>query len=233
MDHVAMLKKYLKARGRMNADMDVGYPFVTISRQAGAGGHVLARNIVRAVEKSLPGDMGEGWEVFDHKLCLLIAQDPDLSASFNTLLAEGYRSEISITIEEILIGESRQYRTMKRLFEVVRGLCSIGKVVIVGRAGNFVAADLPLHARVRLVASEEWRTRNMMELLDVSKAEALKALKKQDAERAQLIYDFFNQDINDPLNYDCLLNAECVSSPDMAELVTGLVKQRVERAAAD
>ena len=105
MDHVTMLKRYLKARGRMNGDLEAGNPFVTISRQAGAGGHTLARDVVRAVEKDLPGELGEGWEVFDHRLCLLIAQDPDLSASFNTLLAEGYRSEISITIEEMLMGE--------------------------------------------------------------------------------------------------------------------------------
>ncbi len=233
MDHVTMLKRYLKARGRMNGDLEAGNPFVTISRQAGAGGHTLARDVVRAVEKDLPGELGEGWEVFDHRLCLLIAQDPDLSASFNTLLAEGYRSEISITIEEMLMGESRQYRTMKRLFEVVRGLCTIGKVVIVGRAGNFVAADLPLHASVRLVAGRDYRQRNMMELLDLPAPEARKAMKKQDAERAKLIYDFFNQDINDPLHYDLVLNAERTPSPDMARLVTTLLNQRIRRAELD
>ena len=232
MDHITMLKKYLKARSRDSAEAGSGCPFVTISRQAGAGGHVLARDIVRAVGDHLPGEMGEGWEVFDHKLCLLIAQDEELSASFDSLLAESYRSEASLVLEEIIMGESRQYRTMKRIFQVVRGLCAIGKVVIVGRAGSCVAADLPMHVAVRLVASKESRIRNMMELLDASRVEAQRAIQKQDRERAKLLDDFFSRDVNDPLLYDCVLNSDRLSSPQQSELVVAMLRQRMEAANA-
>ena len=228
MDHVAMLKKYLKARSP--ADAGSGYPFVTVSRQAGAGGHVLARDIVRAAESQLPGDLGEGWEVFDHQLCLLIAQDPTLSSSFDALLSERYRSEASLILEELLMGESRQYRTLKRIFQVVHGLCAIGKVVIVGRAASCVAADLPLHVAVRLVAGRETRVRNMMELLDVPRPEALRAMARQDRERGKLLDDFFSRDINDPLLYDCILNSDRIASPNQADIVVTLLKQRIEDA---
>ena len=226
MDHVAMLKKYLKSRSP--SDAGSGYPFVTVSRQAGAGGHVLARDIVRAAEAQLPGDLGEGWEVFDHRLCLLIAQDPELSSSFDALLSERYRSEASLVLEELLMGESRQYRTLKRIFQVVHGLCAIGKVVVVGRAGSCVAADLPLHVAVRIVAGRETRVRNMMELLDLPRPDALRAMARQDRERAKLLDDYFSRDINDPLLYDCVLNSDRIAPPNQADIVVALLKQRIE-----
>jgi len=230
MNHVAMLKRYLESRARSEPQPGTGLPFVTISRQAGAGGHTLARDIVREVERSLPGDLGQGWDVFDHKLCLLIAQDPEIGASFDGLLAERYRSEISITVEEMISGETRQYKAMKRIFEVVRALCTIGKVVIVGRAGSCVAADLPLHTRLRLVASRPTRIGNMMKLLDLDREAAARMVKKQDAERKRLLFDFFDQDIENPLLYDAVFNADAMSSPEMAKLAVQLMKQKLDAA---
>ena len=227
MEHVAMLKKYLKSRGHMSTEVGEGYPFVTVSRQSGAGGHVLAREIVRAAEANLPRDLGQGWEVFDHRLCLLIAQDPELSASFDSLLAEHYRSEASLAIEELIIGESRQYRTMKRIFEVVRGLCTIGKVVIVGRAGSCVAADLPLHVSVRLVADVESRVGHMAKFLDLSRVEAGRLVRKQDRERAKLLYDFFSKDVNDPLEYDLVMNTDRMDFKEMADATVSVLNRRI------
>ena len=226
MDHVAMLKKYLKSRKTYDEDFPC-YPFVTISRQAGAGGHTLARDIVRAVEAALPDDPGEGWEVFDHKLCLLIAQDPEISVSFEELLAERYRTEISQIVEDMVFGTARQYKLFKQIFQIVRGLAHVGKVVIIGRAGNCVTADMPMGVRIRLVADMDTRVENMMQLLEVDRDEAVRAIKQQDAERRKLIRDYFNKDIDDPHHYDAILNADRMSMKDMAALIAGLIARRV------
>ena len=45
MDHLALLKQYIREK----EDSDIvshGFPFVTISRQSGAGGHMLAKAIL-------------------------------------------------------------------------------------------------------------------------------------------------------------------------------------------
>ncbi len=228
MDHIKILKKYLKSRRSFDGESPC-FPFVTISRQAGAGGHTLAREIVRAVETALPEESGTGWEVFDHKLCMVIAQDPEMSVSFEELLAERYRSEITQVVEDIVFGTARQYKMFKRIFEIVRGLAAIGKVVIIGRAGNCVTAGLPLGVRVRLVAGMETRITNMMQLLEVKRDAAIRAIKQQDAERTKLIYDYFNKDINDPLNYDAILNADTMDMQEMASIITELIQRRVAR----
>jgi cytidylate kinase len=229
MDHVGALKKYLHDRSARK-EFCVGYPFVTISRQAGAGGHTLARDIVREVEGHLNNDYGSEWEVFDHKLCLLIAQDPDMNVTFNELLAEHYRPELSMMVEEMLSGKDKQYAMLKRIFEIVRGLATIGKVVIVGRAGNYITADMPMGVRIRLVAGLDTRIRNMMELLDTKdRDEAERVCRKQDAERARLAYDFFNKDINDPLSYDATLNADTMTSKEMAQVVGRMIQLRLAR----
>jgi hypothetical protein len=109
-----------------------GFPFVTISRQSGAGGHTLAREIIRRQEMRLPAELAEGWELFDQKLCALIAQDEKIGISFDSLVEEEYRSEISQTIHEMIHQKASRYIVYKRMFEVVRLLATLGKCVVVG-----------------------------------------------------------------------------------------------------
>ncbi len=227
-DHAALLRQYFAQR-RSRAASFVGFPFVTISRQAGAGGHTLAREIIREIQHTMPEDVSTGWEVFDHKLCVMLAQDPELNVSFNGLLAEQYRTEVTQFVYELIAGETRQYNTYKKLFEIIRGLATVGKVVIVGRGGNFLTKRMPLGVRIRLVASPETRTQNMMQLLDINKEKAMAQMKEQDRDRSHMIRDFFGKDIEDPLGYDCVINADAVSMQDAAALVAHMVKTKWDR----
>ena len=55
-------------------------PLVTISRQAGAGGHRLAEALVAEIA-GRGGSLWQGWRVFDHELLRLISGDRRLEAS--------------------------------------------------------------------------------------------------------------------------------------------------------
>lgn len=229
MKQADLIKRYIKD----NQDIDItetGYPFVTISRQAGAGGHSLAREILKELDKWQDQEWARDWEVFDYKLCLLIIQDTKLNASFESLMKEEYRSGIHQAIYEMLVGKTEQYNLQKRIFEIVRILATIGRVIIVGRGGAFVTQDMPNGLRLRIVGSEAMRLKNMMKLLEKDKAETLKTMRKQDADRAKLVKDFFNKDINNPLDYDMVWNADRFSQEETARItVEMLVKKAALR----
>ena len=65
MNHAKMIQQFL-AEKRDFADLpEYGFPFVTISRQAGAGGHLLSYIILTELLKSKENDLFQGWHVFD------------------------------------------------------------------------------------------------------------------------------------------------------------------------
>ena len=225
-NHAAIIRQFLKDRTSVKIESS-GQPFVTISRQAGAGGHTLARNILRALDERFPEAGCDGWEVFDQKLCALIAQDDKLGYSFDALVTEEYRSEISQFVHEVIRQKASRYAAYKRVFEVVRLLATLGKCVIVGRAGMCVTADMPLGVHIRLVASRATRVKNMMKLLESDEATARKTIRDQDRDRRRLVNDFFGKDIDDPSLYDVVINMDRITSEEAAALVADMLNQKL------
>ncbi len=211
-------------------DLDVKkgvHPFVTISRQAGAGGHTLAQALLVQMDKE-KDPLFQGWRMFDHELCMKILRDSNLKVPLESLLKEEYQTQI----EEILLGlmtdESPQETVIKKTFETIRALATFGKVILVGRAGSCVTEGLPSGVHVRLAAPEPNRLRRMADLLHLSSEKAVrKALNKQDQDRARLVKDYFNKNIDDPLLYDTVWNTGRVPMETIASCIIAVVRQRV------
>lgn len=222
MNHADIVRHFLHDRATEELVTE-SFPFVTISREAGAGGHTVAREVVRKLEEIRPGAFAEGWEVFDHKLCLLIAEDKKLGISFERLLTEEYRTEVEQVISELLEKRVSSYELYKRIFEVVRTLAVLGKCVIVGRGGMCVTADMPLGVHIRLVAPLNLRVQRMAKMLEVTESEAQRKIKQQDGDRHRLVNDFFGKNIENPRLYDAVFNTETLSVSDIAESIARLV----------
>ena len=202
-------------------------PFITISRQAGAGGHSLAEALLRLMERQDDKALFQGWQILDQQLCEILLQDSLLDVSMQSLLSEEYRSQVRDFVRGLL-GQQDQHVAIRKMFEVIRSLAAVGKVIIVGRAGSHITKRLELGAHVRLVAPEPLRIRRMMRLLNQDEEESRKAVRKQDHDRARLLKSYFQVDIDDPLQYDVVWNTGAVSFDVIAESIIGLIEQRVQ-----
>lgn len=229
MDHLKLIREYLKDRASMESIPPSRYPFVTISREAGAGGHLLSYVMTTDFLKEEDRDLFGGWHVFDRELCEIVAEDPELRTSVDELLADRYQSAVQDFLESILTGRSESYLRCKQTFRVIRILALLGKVIIVGHAGACVTRDLPLGVHIRLVAPEATRARWMMKKLPLSKEEAKKAIQKQDADRRRMARSFFNVDIADPLLYDTVWNSEKADPHVISHSTIGSIKQRCSK----
>lgn len=225
MNHAELLKRYLEREEDVDV-ADHGYPFVTISRQPGAGGHTLGREIIRHLDARPDETWNRGWDLFDQKLCAYLAQDPENQASFDSLLREEYEVGLHQQVYEMFVGRVEQYLLQKRIAGVVRFLAYIGKVVIIGRAGMCVASDLRTGIHVRLVAPEEHRVRRMMEVLGNTLEEARREMRKQEQERARLVRDYYGKNIDDPLLYDVVFNTGSMDNETMARTVACMAAER-------
>lgn len=226
MKHLQMIQKFLKEKRDVDDFPEYGFPFVTVSRQAGAGGHLLSYVILSEFLKYKENPVFEGWHVFDKELCEMVARDPLLQKDMEVLLNEKTRSEFNDFVESLYTGRSEQHALYKTTFKVVRMLALIGKVIIVGRGGSLITADLPQGIHIRLVAPETHRIIWMMKRFKLHKDEAREAVLKQDQDRRKLVKLFFNRDIEDPLLYDMVWNTGKVRLDVITQATIEMIKQR-------
>lgn len=232
MNHLKIVHQFLAERRSFEDLPEYGFPFVTISRQAGAGGHLLSYVILSEFLKFKGTDIFEGWHVFDKDLCEVVAKDPMLQGSMEDLVSEKYQSEFHEFIDGLFSGQSKQYLSYKTSFKVVRMLATIGKVIIVGRCSSMVTADLPQGVHIRLVAPKSSRVVWMMKRFKLSKDAATEAVEKQDADRRKLVKLFFHRDIEDPLLYDAVWNTGKVPLEIITRSTIDMIKERIKAQAA-
>jgi len=206
-----------------------GLPFVTISRQAGAGGHSLAEKLLELFAKESDRDLFGGWQLFDQRLCEMIVRDPRLKVSIDHLLTEEYRSRADEFIRNLVTADTHQDIVMNKIFETIRMLAIIGKVVIVGRAGSQVTKGLGSGVSVRLVAAEQDRVQRIMKLRGIDEKTARRSIERQDSGRQRLLRQHFGVDIDNPLLYDAIWNTSAVRPIAIAGTITTLIKERAQR----
>ena len=201
-------------------------PFVTISRQAGAGGHLLADTLVDLFSRQDDEWLFGGWQVFDRQLCEIVADDPAHTASLSSLLAEEYRTKTDEFFRQLLGQSIDQDLLMHRVFRVVGAVASIGKCIIVGRAGSEVTRHLDTGISVRLVAPEEARIRGVMDYYELDEREARDRARKLDGSRSRLLKKHFRVDIDDPTRYDLVWNTERASVAMLGEALMGALRHK-------
>lgn len=204
-------------------------PFVTISRQTGAGGHSLANKLIETFDQQEDKEVFGNWDMFDQKLVAMVADDPDLTVSMESLLGEQYHSGADDFFRQILSSTTHQDIVMDRMFRLVRLLAEVGHAVIVGRGGSEVTRGLGPAVSVRLIAPEPVRIKRLMELHGSNEKKAKELLDKNDRGRARLLKRHFRVDIDDPLLYDAVWNTDEVPFDALAEAIVALLRNRAEK----
>lgn len=201
-------------------------PFVAISRQAGAGGHSLAKRLIEKMAPLGQRPLYKGWEIFDQKIVDILADEHDLDVSMETLMTQEYHSEMQELLTELFGGPAHQFKLYRKTFELVRLLAGLGKVILIGRASPICTRGMSTGIKVRLRAPEPVRIERMMALLDVDRAKAAALIKKQDRARAKLVKDFFSKDIEDDSLYDMVRDTEKTSIDLIADELIKRIEER-------
>ena len=209
---------------------DTGFPLITISREAGTNAHGIGRYVIMRLAEYADPDLNTGWDLFDQKLCALIAQNKSLDADYDSLLNDKYRGGgLHRMVYELLIGTPQEYRIQKKIEEVVHLLARLGKVVIIGRGGFQIARHMPGAIHLRLVAPMEYRVNAVMQYDNLSEEAAVKKIKETDEERTRFLKSHHNCDIHDPANFDAIWNVARFEVPEIVNSVAELVRLRLQR----
>jgi cytidylate kinase len=184
---------------------------ITISREPGSGGNILAERLSKQLEFDL------FYQEFIHKM----AESAHVSVRLLETLDEKGASVLEEWISSLV--DKRHLwpdRYLQHLMKIIGTIGKHGWAVIVGRGANFV---LPPEKRlgVRVISPLETRIRNVSRAFGVTAAEARSRILKTESDRKAFIKKYFNEDIQDPLNYDVIINTQDMSIDDAVNAVTG------------
>ncbi len=192
------------------------HPFVTISRQTGAGGSSLGCRVAELLK----------WQLLDHELLHHIAETYHLPESMLEYVDEHSSGWVYEIFGKWLYDRAvTQTEYVTHLGQTLLTAVHHESTVIVGRGARFL---LPRErgVAVRVVAPLNQRVERICELHGLDRPAAKKYVEKNDAERREFVERYFHHDVTDPNAYDLVINREFVDLETAAGFIVELCKQR-------
>jgi len=204
---------------------------ITISRQFGAGGSEVARQVAEAL----------GWRVVDNELVEevaslaglppeTVAEREERAASF----AERLARTLAASAPELLpppvpggtVPELQEADLVHLTERVVAEAASKGKLVLVGRAATAVLARERDSLHVRLVAPKAYRIAAAAARLGLDSDQAAAAVDQSDAARARYHRQYYQRDWNDPVNYHLVVNTGALGLEGATAVIVAEARRR-------
>ena len=192
-------------------------PVVTFSRQTGTGAMVIAEELAAFLQASQAKPCH--WTVFDKNLVAQVIEDHKLPKDIAKYMSEERVSAIQDAIEELL-GLHPPIKTLLELSsETILRLAHLGHGIFIGHAANIITRDVPNVFHVRLIAPLELRVAQIMARNQLGRKAAVEFIRKSDLGRQRFLKDHYHADIDDPLQYDLVLNCARMPQREVAHLI--------------
>jgi hypothetical protein len=191
---------------------------VAISRQAGAGGHLVAEALRAFLDARSSGDCCP-WTIFDRNLVEKVLEDHHLPKRLARFMPEDRISALEDMMDELFGLHPPSWTLVRKSAETILHLAELGNVILIGRGAHVVTINLRHVFRVRLVGSLERRVRRMREVRGLAEKEALELVRREDQGRERYLRNYFQKDGNDPLLYHLVLNTDLMPLEEAARII--------------
>lgn len=188
-------------------------PIITLSREPGSGGSIIAKIIAEKLELDL----------FHQEVLHVMAQNANVSAQLLKTLDEKGLSILENWISSLVRDRHLwpdQY--LKQLMKVVGTIGKHGRAVIVGRGANFILPP-DNRFRVRVISPQQTRIQHVAESFDIPVDEAKRHVIRTESDRRAFIRKYFNAEIADPVNYDIVINTGTLGVDDAATAIAAVI----------
>jgi cytidylate kinase len=193
-------------------------PAITISRQAGSGGHTVAEKLAEILQAQA-ADPSCPWTVFDRNLVEKVLKDHHLPDNLAKFMPEDRISEMADTMDELFGLHPPSWTLVRQTTDTILHLAELGNVILIGRGSNVITRKLENVFHVRLVGSLEQRVKRMQESHQLTHKSALEFVQREDLGRRRYLKKYFNKEIDDPLLYHLVINTDLIPSEEAAQLV--------------
>ena len=221
-----VFNRYLKAQVAVPENTREPRPLaITISREAGAGGIMIAELLAKRLTAIEKRAATSPWAVFDANLAKQVLEDHKLPPELERFITEDTRLPIEEIVEEVLGLHPSAWKLVQHTTKTILRLAGLGRAILVGRGASVITARLLNVFHVRLVAPLATRIRHAAEYYRLSEAEAARLVMERDQARRRYLRRYFNAEIDDPTLYDVTLNTGRLGFAGSAEAIEQLALQ--------
>lgn len=200
-------------------------PFVTLSRQTGAGAETVAHLLAEKLNAALPKD-AQPWTVFDKNLITKVLEDADLPQEIAKHVQEDKDTTVQAIVGELLGLHPSMWTIFHHTSDTILKLARLGRCIIVGRGAEIITAKLPAGVHIRFVAPESVRLAHLEKHFSLDEKAAANYLHDHDEGRRRYVKTNFEKNIEDPLLYHAILNTGLLTFEQSADLIASLVTPR-------
>jgi len=206
-------------------------PFITVSRQAGAGGRSFATRLVSRLNQADPAQLP--WTLWDNELVERVASEYHLRPSTVASLEDNPPSWLEEALACLALGSgdrNDELAVYHRVAVTIRALAELGRVVIVGRGGAFITRDIPGGVHLRLVAPEDHRIAAVARSMNLSPAAAAQFVRHTDRNREAFYRRHWRDRPLTPENFTATFNTAATRLEQLVDSVLCLIPAAVSAA---
>jgi cytidylate kinase len=184
-------------------------PFITVCREPGSGGAHVAKKVAKKL----------GFEYVDQQIIDEIAQSTQKRAKIIKTIDEKARTSIQDLVHSTFNKDYvSDYKYISELSKIILAYAYKGKVVILGRGGNFITPDSK-GFHVRITAPLPIRRVRAVKYENLSAQEAKEMISKVENDRIDFVKKYFKKDIKRASYYDMVLSTAYMDLDAVADLV--------------
>lgn len=198
-------------------------PMITISREAGTDGHLIAELLAKKLD--IP--------FYDKDLITIASRETRFAekafeqAENTATTALGYA--LSNRSNRSLYGMPLNDQLFMVQSGIIRTIADKGPAVFVGRCADYVLSGYKPSIDIFLQANEDTRIATVMEHDKISQKEAKVRIAREDKARATYYNYYTDRKWGDMKNYDISLNVSNLTAEEAANLLCTFIRQVVEK----
>src|SRR5579871_6872971 len=195
---------------------------VTISRQAGTGGHLIAEKLALHLQLHA-GEHGTPWMIFDRNLVEKVLEDHHLPPRLAKFMPENRISAMDDTLDELFGLHPPTWTLVEKTGETILRLAELGHVILIGRGASIITHKLDYALHVRLVGALDARAEFFLADRHLDRKAAFELVHREDEGRRRYLKKYFHKDIDDPLLYHLIINTPVIGHTAAAKLIADTI----------
>lgn len=202
-------------------------PFVTISREPGAGAITLGRVLADRLTRALPAE--RPWTCWDRDAVEAVTADAETHSQVVDALEASSHSWLNEFLSGLSMADHTEAKMFAKTAATIRALAEAGRVVIIGRGGVIITRKMPGGIHVRLVAPLDHRVAHVAEYYQISRTAA--AAKVKELEHNQMVFfkRYWPETPVTPEMFTLTINTQQVDQEGAVGLIVSLVERSLVR----
>jgi cytidylate kinase len=196
-------------------------PVVTISRECGCPGNIIAEMLTNKLNKGL---IKEGhspkWKWVNKEILLKASEELKINPRDVEIYVKAKENGV---LHDLVASFTETYHVRnasikKVIHDVIYHLATEGHVIIVGRGGGAITWQIPKSLHVYLEAPLSWKANVVSSQKGITIAEARKFVLERDLQRIKF-RDNYRTKFSDEIYYDERFNCKSLSEEQISDLV--------------